>query len=147
MNTMAEALKKANINASDFNNKLIDEKKIEADMQIEFLEKWLRLIQRNASEKEKHNFIIQYGYVSVQQFNLHMACMDDVYNLKEELEDIKFDISLSEIKKREKEIVEKEAMARNIKNITYYKLILRCTGKKDITPYGVDILKNKIIKV
>lgn len=146
MNAMAEALSKANIKPTNFEEKQIDEKKIEADMQIDFLEKWLKLLQRNASEKEKHNFIIKYGFVSVQQFELYMTIRDDVFNLKDELEDIRFfdDISPLEIEKREKEIAEKEAMAENIKNLGYYKWVLRSLGRKDITPYGEDILKRKL---
>jgi len=144
MNAMAEALNKAQIKANDFEDKQVDEKAIEAEMQIDFLETWLKLLERNASEKEKYNFVIKHGFVSVLQFNLHMSCMEDVHNLKDILDDIRYDISASEIAEREKEITEKEAMAKNIKNLFYYKMILRGLGKKDITPYGEDILKRKL---
>jgi len=48
MNAMAEALSKANIKGSSFEDKQVDEKAIEADMQIKFLETWLKLLERNA---------------------------------------------------------------------------------------------------
>jgi len=145
MNAMEEALNKANIKANNFEVKPVDEEKIKAEMQIEFLGKWLKMLERNASEKEKYNFITKYGFVSVQQYNLYSACMDDVITLKWELDDIRYDISSDEIAKREKEITEKEALAENIKNLFYYKMILRGLGKKDITPYGEDILKRRLV--
>ena len=144
MNAMAEALSKANIKGSSFEDRQVDEKAIESEMQINFLEKWLKLLERNASEKEKYNFVIKYGFVSVLQFNLHMSCMEDVHNLKDILDDIRYGLLDYEVAEREKEIMEKEAMAKNIKNLFYYKMILRGLGKKDITPYGEDIMKRKL---
>ncbi|MDF2880192.1 MAG: hypothetical protein K0R54_749 [Clostridiaceae bacterium] len=144
MNTMAEALSKANIKANDFEDRKIDEKSIKLDMEIEFLEKWCKLLQRNASEKEKHNFVINHGFVSVKQFSLYMACMDDVHNLKEKLEDIRNDISNYEIARREKEIAKKMSMAEQIKDELYYRFVLRTLGQQDITPYGENILKRKM---
>jgi hypothetical protein len=144
MNAMEMALNKVNIKGIDFEDKQVDEKAIALDMQIEFMERWLKLLERNASEKEKYNLVIKHGFVSVQQFDLHMACINDVHDLKWDLDDIRDDISNDEIAKREKEIIEKEAMAENIKNLFYYKMVLRGLGKKDITPYGEDILKRRL---
>ena len=141
---MAEALSKANIKATNFEARQVDEKAIEAEMQIDFLEKWLKLLERNASEKEKYNFVIKYGFVSVMQFNLYMSCTDDVNTLKWELDDTRDYISANEVEKLEKEISEKEKLAKNIKHLMYYKMVLRGLGLKDITPYGEDILKRKI---
>jgi hypothetical protein len=145
MNTMALALSKAKINPTDFEDKQIDKKQLKINAEIEFMEKWLKLLERNASEKEKHNFIIKHGFVSVMHFSLYLMCINDVNNLKDELDEIRYDISKDEIKKREEEIQDKEVMAKNIKNISYYKFILRELGKRDITPYGEDILKGKLI--
>ena len=142
---MAEALSKANIKATNFEARPVDESAIEAEMQIDFLEKWLKLLERNASEKEKYNFVIKYGFVSSMQFNLHMSCMDDVNTLKWELDDTRDYISANEVEKLEKEISEKETLAKNIKHLMYYKMVLRGLGLKDITPYGEDILKRKLI--
>jgi len=144
MNAMEEALNKANIKSINFKDKQIDEKAIALDIQIEFMEKWLKLLERNASEKEKYNLVIKHGFVSIQQFNLYMTCMNDVHTLQWELDDIRDDISDKEITKREKEISGKEAMAKNIKDLFYYKMVLRGLGKKDITPYGEDVLKMKL---
>jgi len=144
MNAMEEALNKANIKANNFEARQVDENAIEAEMQIDFLEKWLKLLERNASEKEKYNFVIKYGFVSVMQFNLYMSCMEDVHNLKDILDDVRYGLLDYEVAEREKEIMEKEAMAKNIKNLFYYKMILRGLGKKDITPYGEDIMKRKL---
>ena len=141
---MAEALSKANIKATNFEARPVDESAIEAEMQIDFLEKWLKLLERNASEKEKYNFVIKYGFVSSMQFNLHMSCMDDVNTLKWELDDTRDYISANEVEKLEKEISEKEKLAKNIKHLMYYKMVLRGLGIKDITPYGEDILKRKV---
>ena len=144
MNSMADAFKKANVTAGDFEDRGVDEKAIELDLEIEFMGKWLKLLERNASEKEKHNFVIEHGFVSVMQFGLYMSIMDDVFNLKEELEDGRYDLSDNEVARHEEEIAEKEKMAKSIRSLAYYKWVLRCTGKKDITPYGEDILKRKI---
>ena len=141
---MEEALNKVNIKLINFEDKQVDEKAMVLDMQIEFMERWLKLLERNASEKEKYNLVTKHGFVSVQQFNLYIACMDDANNMKWELDDIRHDISSVELAKREKEITEKEVMAENIKNLFYYKMVLRGLGKRDITPYGEDILKMKI---
>lgn len=143
MNTLADALNRANIKPTDFEDRPIDEKQIKLDMEIEFMENWLKLLERSASEKEKYNFVIKHGFISVNHFSLYLACLDDAQNLKDQLDEIRYNISTNEIKKREKEISEKETMAKNIKNKTYYEIVLRTLGQKDITPYGEDILKRK----
>jgi hypothetical protein len=41
----------------------------------------------------------------------------------------------------EKQYREKQIFADNIKDITYYRLIMRQLEQKDVSPYGVDLLK------
>ncbi len=33
-------------------------------MKIEFLEKWFKMLKRDASEKEKYNFAVDHGFIS-----------------------------------------------------------------------------------
>lgn len=143
MNKMQAALKMAGIKPTDFQEREIDQKRINIDMEIEFLEKWYDLLKRNAPDKEKHNFAVKNGFVSEKQLCLHLASMNEVHELRFELDEDRHLLSPGEIAKREKEIEEKQALAEQIKNESYYKIVLRMTGHRDITPYGEDILRRR----
>jgi len=124
MGNIADAFNKVGIKPTDFPEVEIDTQKIECDMQIEFLDKWLNLLKRNAPEKEKHNFVTKHGFLSVKHLELFLVCSNEVGELRKELK-------------------EKEIMANNIKDIRYYKMIMLSLKKKDISPYGVDLIRNK----
>ena len=142
MNCMADAFNKVGIKSTDFPEVEIDTQIIECDMQIEFLERWFKLINRNASAKEKYNFITSHGFLSEKHFNLYQVCANDVIELQFRLEDCEF--SGEDKVKLEKEIKEKEILANNIKSIPYYRIIMRQLGQKDISPYGINLLKIKL---
>lgn len=140
---MAEALIKSGIKASDFKDRVVDEEKIEIDMNIEFLENWLNMLERNASDKEKHNMVVKQGFISVQHFNLYMACKNDADELRMDLDDMRFNLTSHAISIREKEIAEKEILSKRIKDESYYKNMMRIMGRKDTSPYGEDLLKRR----
>lgn len=141
MGSIADAFNKVGIKPTDFTEVKVDAKKIEWDMQIEFLEKWLKLIERNAPAKERYNFVTKHGFLSEKHLNLFLACSDDLVILQYRLEDC--DITGENKAELEKEIKEKETLANNIRNIHYYRIIMRQLGQKDISPYGVDLLRFK----
>jgi len=142
MSSIAEAFNKAGIKPTDFPEVEIDTHKIECDMQIEFLEKWLKLLERNAPAKERYNFITQHGFLSEKHFGLYSKCIDDVAELQYRLEDC--DFTGEDSNRLERKLKEAETMANNIKDILYYRIIMRQLGQKDISPYGVDLLKVKL---
>lgn len=81
MNSFADVLSKAGISSTSFNNDEVDEKQIELDLEIEFLETWIKMLERGASDKEKHNFVVKHGYVTVRHLSLYLSCKDDVNHL------------------------------------------------------------------
>jgi hypothetical protein len=139
MNSFAEALNNVNIKPVDFEDRVIDENKIECEMEIDFLEKWLKMLERNASEKEKYNFIIKHGFLSVKHFNMYMACKDDAVCIRFDIEGGY--LTDDALKEKERELKEKENLMERIKNINYYKFIMKMMGEKDFSPYGVNLLR------
>jgi len=142
MGSIADAFNKVGIKPTDFPEIEIDTQKIECDMQIEFLEKWLNLLKRNAPEKEKYNFVTQHGFLSVTHLELFLQCSNDAGELRDRLSDC--DISGENPNRLEKKLEEAENMANNIKSIPYYRIVMRQLGRKDISPYGVDLLRVKL---
>ena len=61
----------------------ISEEKYQAEQQIEFYEALLKMSERNASEKEFHNFAKKYGFCSKKHMFLYISIVDDLNNLEE----------------------------------------------------------------
>jgi len=148
MGNMADAFNKAGIKPSDFPEVEIDTKRIEFDLQIEFLEKWAKLLLRNAPEKEQYKFATDNGFLSANHLKLYMLITGEIAELHFELdslEDFYEEHAARERKKYiESEIKEKEKMAANIKSIPYYRIVMRQLGQKDISPYGEDLLRTRL---
>lgn len=142
MNIFEEALKRNSININDFEEGTEMEMELdEFQEQLIFFERWLELLDRNASDKEKHLFLTKNGFVSEKQFNLWAAITDDYQSLEMDL-DFQGDFMQSlEIKELMHKISEKKNYARRIKDPKYYSFVMRSLGQKDISPYGEDILK------
>jgi len=144
MGSIADAFNKVGIKPSDFPEVEIDTEKIERNLKIEFLEKWLKLLERNTPAKERYNFITKYSnFLSETHYNLYSTIMNDVYELQDRLDDC--DWNGENKVELEKEIKEKKILANNIKDVFYYRMIMRQLGKKDISPYGVDLLRTKLV--
>lgn len=141
MNTIADAMKKAGINPVDFKNQEIDEKQIECELRIEFLEKYMNLLNHHASEKELYTFATSYGYLSQKHLNLYLSICDDVDTLRDEIEDLRECLPPNKIKEMEAKLAEKELMSIQIKNKSYYKQVMRMMGYTDVSPHGVNLLK------
>ena len=120
-----------------------DIRKAEIDKEIEMFEKWLKLLKRNASEKEKYNFVTQYGFLSEKHFSIWATSYADAQDYQDQLEEDKliFNLSKKEIQKREKELETKLEFSNYVRGQLGYQLLLRRNNIKDITPYGVDVEK------
>jgi hypothetical protein len=141
MNSIAEAFKNANIKSNDFKEVEINEEEVKQNLEIEFLEKWLKMLSRNASEKEKYDFIVKHGFLSVKHFNLYISCKDEADMFECELEDARHYLNSRELNALKLNYEQKRNMANSIKNINYYKIMARHMGEKDFSPYGVDLLR------
>lgn len=140
---IGEVLNSKGIQVEDFEDKEVDAKTYEADMFIEFLEKYLKMCERGASEKERYNLAVENGFLSEKHLSLWLSVNDDFENEREMLESEKEFLSPKEIKKREAKVQELEHYANNIKNPTYYRIVMRQIGAKDYSPYGVNVLRGK----
>ncbi len=138
--TMAEALKGLNIQFDETTKvQEMTEEQYQAQRDIEMLEKYLKMCERNASEKERFRLAQEYGFVSEQHLKLWLSCSDDYENHLGELELY----SGKALKEQKKKVEELESMAKNIRSCSYYRFIMRMMGKKDYSPYGENLLKSK----
>jgi hypothetical protein len=142
MNLFQEAFNKVGLTSNDFQDREVNDTEIKANEQIEFFETWLKMLQRNASDKEKHNFLIKHGFLSINQFELWLSVTDDYRNLEMQLNDDGKFMSSEEYTNMFKEIELRKSMAEDIKRPSYYLFVMRQLDKKDISPYGEDILKS-----
>lgn len=115
------------------------EKEWEAQKEIEMLERYLKMCERNASEKERFYFAQEYGFVSEKHFKLWMATIDEYHNHLEELE--LYEGKALEVEKEN--VKQLESQARNIRNKSYYCMMMRKMKQKDYSPYGENLLKYK----
>lgn len=111
----------------------------EAHKEIEMLEKYLKMCERNASEKERFRFAQEYGFVSEKHFKLWMATVDDYHNHLEELEFYEG----KALKTEQEKVKQLESQVRNIRRKSYYCMIMRMMKQKDYSPYGENLLKYK----
>lgn len=140
---IGEILNNKGIQITDFEDKEIDTKACENDMFIDFLEKYMKMCERGASEKERYHLVTEAGFLSEKHLSLWLSVKDDLDNEREMLEDVRDYISSEEIKEREARIQDLEHRVNNIKKPTYYRLVMRQIGAKDYSPYGVNVLKGK----
>lgn len=143
MNTLEDALKRAGIEASDFEDVKVDENEIKRNLEIEFLEQWLKLAERGASDKEKHLFAIKHGFVSENHLNLYLSVTGDIGDLEYEIEECSEFLTSEQLKSKKNELKEKRSMAANIKEPWYYRHIMSQLKRKDVSPYGLDVVRNR----
>lgn len=146
-NLFADAFKNAGIEFEEVHMTeeeiLEQEKQYEINKLIKMYEQWLKMLERNVSDKERHNFVVKHGFLSVKQFTLWVNSECEWNDLQTELEEREcISISKKEKKQLEKRIEEIKNFADNIKTPFYYRQMLRITKTKDITPYSEDILKS-----
>lgn len=151
--SFTEAFKNIGIEAEDFSN---NKEVIKYDKEIELLEKYCKMKERNASEKEIYNLVTDYGFLSEKHLSCYLQLNDEYHTKKEELEELRDaldhlqDYTQCEYMKLQNEydslsqkvhLLESEAKAAKLPE--HYKLMLTLTKNKDITPYGKDISKLK----
>lgn len=56
---MTDAFRKVIINPNNFEDRKVNERVVELEIKKEFLEKWMKLLKCNATEKERHIFLLQ----------------------------------------------------------------------------------------
>lgn len=141
--SFAEAFKGINFENLE-EGKEMTEEEFKNEKQIEFLEGWLKLQERNASSKEKFRYAQEHGFVSETHLNMCLAAQDDYDTLKEEFEVAKEFLSKEQIREYQEKLNTQEYMAVSIKNKRYYKMIMKLLKRKDVSPYGEDLLKSNI---
>lgn len=136
------AEKLALLNLEDLpEGKTLTDEEIAIQKEIEMLEGWLKLNERNASAKEKFLFAKEHGFVSENHLNLWLSANDDYNNKKEEL-DLFYENS-KEYKALLSDVEKLSEMASAIKSPVYYRFMMKQLGKKDFSPYGEDLLRVK----
>lgn len=141
---MAEAFAKAGITSEDFQDVEVPEyteEQYEADQWIHILETYLKMDERNASEKERHNFVVRHGFLSLNHFNLYLTVSDDVGTLEYELEHNRDFLSPEKVQEMEEKIAFKKSELKKMRDKDYYKIMMRILGQEDYSPYGKDLLK------
>mgnify|MGYP005757002387 CR=1 FL=1 len=138
---LGEIMEKKGIKVSDFKDVEVPVRTKE-DEEIEFLEEYLKLLERKASKKEICRFANEHGFLSEQHLAFYVKVCADYDDLKENYDDIKDYISekqKSEMEEQLKFLAQTKYMA---KLDVGYRNILRQTKMKDINAYGIDILKD-----
>lgn len=152
---LGEVLEKAGIKANDFENvEDVDTNLIQLEQKIDFLQRWDKMLQRGASEKEKYHFATQNGYISVQHLSLCLTLEDKIAeketalrDYKEDMNDYGYDKEIElEISRLEKDINVLKRHLENVKTVSRYVFTMRVYNLPDINPYGVDVCRNKSAK-
>ena len=140
MNNLSEIFANANIKLCDCKNEEPYEYMVKCNAEVDFLERWLKMLERNASDKERYNFLVKYGFLSEQHFLLYTKCKYETIELEQKVDEQKelyINLDLSLIKR----LNEAKDMEHSIKNIYFYRMTMNMFHKKDVSPYGNNVLK------
>ena len=143
MTSFAEAFKNLDLSGLEAGEELTEDQ-IQANRDIEMLEKYLKMCERNASEKERFLLAQEYGFLSEKHLKLWLSVNDDFHDKQEHLEDVREFTSPKVLKKMEKEVQELESRARLIRDKRYYRSLMVIMGIKDYSPYGENLLRAKM---
>lgn len=145
MNSFEEAFKNAGLNFEKTEGEVIteeDERKYKTDMDIKMLEEHLKLIKRNANEKELYHFATKYGFLSYQHYSMWLNYVNHAQEEREEAELNYENYDDCEYLKQVNDKYEEEIKeADRFRDIWYYKFVMRQIGGKDYSPYGKNLLK------
>ena len=119
----------------------ISDEELKTQERIEMLSGWVKLMERNASSKEKFLFAKKYGFVSENHMNLWINKSDEYETELEEFEEIKFHLSKEELIKRKRNLDRLRIASDLMKEKSTYRFYMRRLGKKEFSPYGEDLLK------
>lgn len=143
MNAFTDALERAGIATSDFEDVEVDEEAIERDLEIEFLEQWLKLKERGASTKEQYLFATKHGFASEKHLNIYLNLTGEISDLEFEINENSEFLTPSQLKAKEEELKEKQAMVKTVKDPWCYRRIMRMLKVKDVSPYGLDVIRER----
>jgi len=143
MNLFEEALSKAGVKSTDFEDVKVDVKAIDSDMEIEFYTRLIKMCERNASEKELHLFATEHGFLSYKHLSLYMSVSDDAQCKREELEYYHENKDSKAFKAQVRKVEEVEKYARAIKDPLYYRFVMGQLGQRDVSPYGENVLRSR----
>ena len=140
--SFAEALKKLDLTKLEEGIEISDTQ-FEAEKRVKMLSGWVKLLERNASEKEKFNFARDNGFVSENHLNLWIQKSGEYEAELEEFEKVKEHLSKNEYAKRKRKIDRLRIASDLIKEKTTYRIRMKRLGKKELSPYGEDLLEEK----
>lgn len=136
---LGELFEKKGINVLDFEDK---EVKVEPENEeLVFWKKYLKLLERNASQKEIHQFAIENGFLSPKHLETYTSLKDTYENKEMELLLCQDSMEREEYLERKNSLYKLKNLADTVRNPYGYRVYLRSMKKKDITPYGEDVLK------
>lgn len=138
--SIGEILNKKGISVTDFEDVSVDEESIERKLQIEFLEKLLKMQERKASEKEFYRFAKQNGFLSKNHMFMYLTALDEADSASEEAEILSDFGTSKELEKIVGKAAKKRRIAENIKNPAGYRVFMRLLGKQEYSPYGEKIV-------
>lgn len=138
---LGEIMEKKGIKVSDFKDTEVPLRTKEDD-EIEFLEEYLKLLERNASKKEICRFANEHGFLSETHLAFYVNACAEYDDFKENYEDIKDYISEEQKAEMERELNFLAQTKYLAKLEAGYRDILRKTKVKDVNAYGVDVLKD-----
>lgn len=140
--SFAEALKKLDLTKLEEGIEISDTQ-FETEKRVKMLSGWVKLLERNASEKEKFIFARDNGFVSENHLNLWIQKSKEYEAELEEFEKVKEHLSKNEYAKRKREIDRLRIASDLIKEKTTYRIRMKRLGKKELSPYGEDLLEEK----
>lgn len=147
MNNIGDILNKKGIKISDFKDTgdTISERS-PIDDEIEFYEEYLKLMERNASEKEICRFANEHGFISEKHLRVYVAAKADYEDKCSILEDQIDYLDKTAIDKLKKEKQHAFTTYHLSRTPSGYRFMLRSTGIKDINAYGVNVLKTRDLR-
>lgn len=142
--SFAEALKGIEINFEGVEDKEMTEEQYQAEQDIKMLEQYMKLAKRNASEKELFQFAKRWNFLSMTHFRLWLSVTDELNNAESDLEFAEDTGMVDEALYLEKKMKELKLQAKNMRQASYYQMMMRLMKKKDYSPYGEDLLKKDL---
>ena len=140
---MKDALSSININELPEGNE-INKEKIEREIQINFYKRYLKMVERSASEKEFHNFAVDNGYLSAKHMRLCISVESDISDVESDMGESLMSNDVIRYRELEEKLGKLKTMLSGLKlkdkRIIYYRVLMKQLGEKDISPYGEDML-------
>lgn len=141
MYTIKEILENEGIHINDFDDVKINEEILEYNFENDILKTWEAMLKSGASAKEQYNFAVNHGFLSSNHLTFYCTLLNEIETLKDQLKNMSSDsTSYLPLKGH---IQSREKRAKNMRNRLNYINFMKREKRKDISPYGIDLLKKK----